>query len=103
MVPLPLAFNVTDDPEMFALTVIPAFVPACRVRAPLGSMVLPVLTVMIPPELAVSVRLNIAPVDAPAIVVAARIRYIHIACCVRYKIWRTGKDFCSACTDSPAA
>ena len=41
---------------MFALTAIPAFVPACNVRAPLAVIVLPVPTVMLPLEPAVSVN-----------------------------------------------
>ena len=42
----------------------------CKITSPVAVIVLPVPTVMLPPELAVSVRLNIAPVDAAEIVAA---------------------------------
>lgn len=66
--PLPAAFKVTEDPEIVAFTAIAPLVPACNVNAP--EAVMPLDTVILPVTPAVSVKLNIAPVDAPPIATA---------------------------------
>jgi hypothetical protein len=75
IVPAPLAANVTVPPvtepvDIFALTAIPAPVPAVNVTAPELPPVIVCATVIEPPLPAVSVNTNVDPVDAPAIVTA---------------------------------
>ena len=73
MVPVlvpPAVLKVAEEPVIMALTAIPPVVPlAVNVNAPDAVMVLD--TVMVPAPASVSVRLNIAPVEAPPIVTAA--------------------------------
>ena len=68
MVPVPLVVKVTELPVRLALTAIVPFVPAVNDKAPVAFMELD--AVMLPAAPAVSVKLKIAPVDAPLIVTA---------------------------------
>ena len=68
MVPVPLVVRVTELPVKLALTAMVPLVPAVSDKTPLALMVLD--AVMLPEAPAVSVRLKIAPVDAPLIVTA---------------------------------
>ena len=61
-----MAFNVTEEPVILALTAIEPLVPACNVSAPVAVMVSPVATVMLPVAF-VSVKLNTNPVDGPPV------------------------------------
>src|SRR5271170_5903788 len=70
IMPVPLAFNVIDEPLMLAFMAIPAFVPDWRMTAPVAVMVSPVATVMLPLLLAVSVTENIAPLKGLVVVKA---------------------------------
>ncbi len=65
-VPVPVAFKVTEEPVILALTAIEPLVPACKVNAPVAVMVSDAATVMLPVAL-VLVKLNINPVDAPPV------------------------------------
>ena len=62
-----MAFNVTEEPEILALTAIEPLVPACNVNAPVAVMPSDAATVMLPVVPFVSVKLNIKPVDGPPV------------------------------------
>jgi len=66
--PVPFVVNVTDVPVRLALTAIVPFVPAVNDNAPVAVIVLE--AVMLPVTPALSVKLNIAPVDTPLPVIA---------------------------------
>src|SRR5438477_244253 len=65
MTPLPLAFNVTDEPARLSFTSRLPLVPACKVRAPVA---VSELATVIVPRLAVSVIETVPPVDGAEIV-----------------------------------